>query len=150
MIVENAAVCLSCGDKIFSRHRHDFVNCTCGAIWVDGGQEYLRRVGDFENAMDLSWSLPDDVYKECAEAAQDAADTGRNKFGIANAVMRTLRERGHIVAEGEQRVLAQSKDLDEVMVIEADGMYNRYKKVIESNTDLRKKVWDETVGIKGI
>jgi hypothetical protein len=133
MIVENAAVCLSCGDKIFSRHRHDFVNCTCGAIWVDGGQEYLRRVGDFENAMDLSWSLPDDVYKECAEAAQDAADTGRNKFGIANAVMRTLRERGHIVAEGEQRVLAQSKDLDEVMVIEADGMYNRYKKVNEDD-----------------
>jgi hypothetical protein len=74
MIVENAAVCLSCGDKIFSRHRHDFVNCTCGAIWVDGGQEYLRRVGDFENAMDLSWSLPDDVYKECAEAAQDAVE----------------------------------------------------------------------------
>jgi hypothetical protein len=81
--------------------------------------------------VDLSWSLPDDVYKECAEAAQNAADTGRNKFGIANAVMRTLRERGHIVAEGEQRVLAKSKDLDEIMVIEEDGSYNRYKKVNE-------------------
>jgi len=133
MIIENTAVCLSCGDKIFSRHRHDFVECTCGAIAVDGGQEYIRRVGDFENAMDLSWSLPDDVYKECAEAAQNAIDTGRNKFGIANAVMRTLRERGCIVAEGEQRVLAKSKDLDELMVIEADGMYNRYKKANEND-----------------
>lgn len=150
MIIQNAALCLSCGDIIVSKHRHDFVECTCGAISVDGGQEYLRRVGDFTNAMDMSWSLPDEVYKECAEAAQYAADTGRNKFGIANAVMRVLRERGHIVAEGEQRVLAKSKDLDEVLVIEADGSYNRYKKVIESNTDLRKKVWDETVGIKGI
>ena len=133
MIVQNAAACLACGDFIVSKHRHDFVTCTCGAVSVDGGQEYLRRVGDFGNAMDLSWSLPDDVYKECAEAAQNAADTGRNKFGIANAVMRTLRERGHIVAEGEQRVLAQSKDLDEVMVIEADGSYNRYKKVNEDD-----------------
>jgi hypothetical protein len=45
-------------------------------------------------------------------------------------------------------VMAQN--LDEIMVVEADGSFNRYKKVIESNTDLRKKVWDETVGIKGI
>ena len=133
MIIQNAATCLACGDFIVSKHRHDFVTCTCGAVSVDGGQEYLRRVGDFGNAVDLSWSLPDDVYKKCAEAAQNAADTGRNKFGIANAVMRTLRERGHIVAEGEQRVLAQSKDLDEIMVIEEDGSYNRYKKVNEDD-----------------
>ena len=133
MIIQNAVTCLACGDFIVSKHRHDFVTCTCGAVSVDGGQEYLRRVGDFSNAMDLSWSLPDDVYKECAEAAQNAMDTGRNKFGIANAVMRTLRERGHIVAEGEQRVLAKSKDLDEVMVIETDGSYNRYKKVNEDD-----------------
>jgi len=131
MIVENAAVCLSCGDKIFSRHRHDFVTCTCGAVSVDGGQEYLRRVGDFTNAMDLSWSLPDDVYKECAEAAQDALDSGRNKFGIANAVMRKLREHECIVAEGMSRVMAQN--LDEIMVVEADGSFNRYKKVNEND-----------------
>jgi hypothetical protein len=133
VIIQNAVTCLACGDFIVSKHRHDFVTCTCGAVSVDGGQSYLRRVGDFTNAVDLSWSLPDDVYEQCAEAAQDAMDTGRNKFGIANAVMRTLRERGHIVAEGEQRVLAKSKDLDEVMVIEADGSYNRYKKVNEDD-----------------
>ena len=129
MIVQNAATCLACGDFIVSKHRHDFVTCTCGAISVDGGQEYLRRVGDFTNAMDMSWSLPDDVYKECAEAAQNAMDTGRNKFGIANAVMRTLRQYERIVAEDEQRVMAQN--LDEVMIVEADGSYNRYKKVID-------------------
>jgi hypothetical protein len=130
MIVQNAATCLGCGDFIVSKHRHDFVTCTCGAVSVDGGQEYLRRVGDFGNAMDLSWSLPDEDYKDCAEAAQNAMDTGRNKFGIANAVMRVLRERGHIVAEGEQRVMAKNDNLDEIMV-EEDGVYNRYKKVNE-------------------
>lgn len=127
MIIQNAATCLGCGDFIVSKHRHDFVTCTCGAVSVDGGQEYLRRVGEFTNAMDMSWSLPDEVYNDCAEAAQNAMDTGRNKFGIANAVMRTLREYERIVAEGEQRVMAQN--LDEVMIVEADGSYNRYKKV---------------------
>ena len=65
MIVQNAALCLSCGDKIVSKHRHDFVECTCGAVAVDGGQEYLRRIGDFGNAMDISWSIPDEVYNDC-------------------------------------------------------------------------------------
>jgi hypothetical protein len=56
-------------------------------------------------------------------------DTGRNKFGIANAVMRKLREHECIVAEGMSRVMAQN--LDEVMIVEADGSYNRYKKVTD-------------------
>ena len=77
--------------------------------------------------MDLSWSLPDEVYNDCAEAVQDAMDTGRNKFGIANAVMRKLREHECIVAEGMSRVMAQN--LNEIMVVEADGSFNRYKKV---------------------
>ena len=131
MIIQNAVTCLACGDFIVSKHRHDFVTCTCGAVSVDGGQEYLRRVGDFANAIDLSWSLPDNIYNDCAEAAQNAMDTGRNKFGIANAVMRKLREHEYLAAEGEQRVMAQN--LDEIMVVEADGSFNRYKKVYEDD-----------------
>ena len=133
MIIQNAVTCLACGDFIVSKHRHDFVTCTCGAVSVDGGQEYLRRVGDFANAMDLSWSLPDNIYNDCAEAVQNAMDSGRNKFGIANAVMRTLREYERIVAEGEQRVTAKNMGLDEIMVEEADGSYNRYKRVNEDD-----------------
>ena len=133
MIVQNAVTCLACGDFIVSKHRHDFVTCTCGAVSVDGGQSYLRRVGDFGNAIDLSWSLPDNIYNDCAEAVQNAMDSGRNKFGIANAVMRTLREYERIVAEGEQRVMAKNMGLDEIMIEEADGTYNRYKKVIDND-----------------
>jgi hypothetical protein len=133
MIVQNEVSCLACGDFIVSKHRHDFVTCTCGAVSVDGGQSYLRRVGDFANAMDLSWSLPDNIYNDCAEAVQNAMDSGRNKFGIANAVMRTLREYERIVAEGEQRVVAKNMGLDEIMIEEADGSYNRYKKVNEDD-----------------
>uniref|UniRef100_A0A6M3XZN9 DUF7695 domain-containing protein n=1 Tax=viral metagenome TaxID=1070528 RepID=A0A6M3XZN9_9ZZZZ len=34
--------CLVCGDIIQSMHRHDFVPCSCGAIFVDGGNDYTR------------------------------------------------------------------------------------------------------------
>lgn len=129
MIIQNAVSCLSCGDFIVSKHRHDFVTCTCGSISVDGGQEYLRRAGAIEACIDMSWSLPDELYNECAEAVEEAKDTNRNKFGIANAVMRKLRERNRIIAEGEARVLATYKD--EIMVEEADGSIHRYRKVVD-------------------
>jgi len=131
VIIQNAVTCLGCGDFIVSKHRHDFVTCTCGAISVDGGQAYLRRVGDFANATDHSWELPDDLYKACADAVQEAIDTYRNKFGIANAVMRKLREAGRVIADHEQRIFAENKNLDEIMVEEADGTFNRYKRVVE-------------------
>ena len=58
MIIQNAVTCLACGDFIVSKHRHDFVTCTCGAVSVDGGQSYLRRVGDFTMQNDaLSYCL---------------------------------------------------------------------------------------------
>jgi hypothetical protein len=105
------------------------VTCTCGAVSVDGGQEYLRRVGDFVNAIDVSWSLPDDLYFECAYAAGNAMDSGRNTKGVANAVMRKLREAGRVVADDEPRILASYDALSEIMVEEADGTVNRYRKV---------------------
>lgn len=54
MIVSNSATCRKCKDFIFSRHRHDYVTCKCGAIAVDGGQEYIRRVGDHADFIDSS------------------------------------------------------------------------------------------------
>ena len=134
MIIQNAVTCLGCGDFIVSKHRHDFVTCTCGAISVDGGQAYLRRVGSSlaeGTYTDHSWELSDELYKACAEAVEEAMDTNRNKFGIANAVMRKLREAGRIVANHEQRIFAENKNLDEIMVEEADGSVNRYKKVTD-------------------
>lgn len=44
-ILINSVRCHLCNDIITSRHRHDFLWCKCGNIAVDGGKEYLRRVG---------------------------------------------------------------------------------------------------------
>jgi len=54
VIIENSIKCNACGDEIVSRHRHDFKWCRCGAVAVDGGKDYLRRVGDINNYTDLS------------------------------------------------------------------------------------------------
>lgn len=45
----NKARCKKCGDVIESKHRHDFVTCKCGAISLDGGKDYQRRVGKQED-----------------------------------------------------------------------------------------------------
>lgn len=42
-ILRNSAHCDECDTEIVSTHRHDWVSCTCGAIFVDGGRSYLRR-----------------------------------------------------------------------------------------------------------
>ena len=134
MIIQNAVFCNKCNELIYSAHRHDFRECKCGNIFVDGGQEYLRRGGPgcADNSYtDYSWALPDEVYQECASAVQEAIDTHRNKFGIANAVMRKLRDYQLIVADNEPWIMAQYKEADEIMVVEADGSINRYVRVVE-------------------
>lgn len=53
MITRNAAQCAKCKDVIESKDRHDFVSCSCGAIFVDGGLEYIRAGGYPEDFISL-------------------------------------------------------------------------------------------------
>ena len=38
--------CPTCSDVVWSRHRHDWRACSCGASFVDGGRDYLRYGGE--------------------------------------------------------------------------------------------------------
>jgi hypothetical protein len=38
----NKAQCRICKDIIESKHRHDFVTCSGGHIFIDGGHDYQR------------------------------------------------------------------------------------------------------------
>jgi len=53
-IKSNVIMCKRCNDVIESRHRHDFKFCKCNTVAVDGGKDYLRRVGPFDMIEDLS------------------------------------------------------------------------------------------------
>lgn len=44
LIKHNRAKCLRCGDVIESKKHHEPVQCSCGSLTVDGGQDYLRRL----------------------------------------------------------------------------------------------------------
>ena len=51
----NRAKCHLCDDIIESKSVHDFVECRCGSIFVDGGLEYQRAgAADFCLFEDLS------------------------------------------------------------------------------------------------
>ena len=50
----NKIKCRKCGNIIESTSVHDFRFCSCGACAVDGGIEYLKRVGEHEDWEELS------------------------------------------------------------------------------------------------
>lgn len=65
ILTANKARCRRCGDVIESTSVHDFVQCSCGAIFVDGGLEYARRGGFPEDFEDLSeWKHVEDGAEE--------------------------------------------------------------------------------------
>lgn len=53
-IVRNMAQCLKCNDVITSYYGHDYTECLCGAIAVDGGANYLKRTGEPKDIKELS------------------------------------------------------------------------------------------------
>ena len=53
-ILVNKIQCKKCKDIIESKYVHDFKWCVCRNIAVDGGLEYLRRVGNLEDIIELS------------------------------------------------------------------------------------------------
>lgn len=42
-LVRNVIRCKHCGELLESKSVHDFVQCSCGACFNDGGREYMRR-----------------------------------------------------------------------------------------------------------
>lgn len=56
-VISNKIRCRECGDVVESVHRHDFRFCKCGTVAVDGGREYLRRVGNLEAIEELSETI---------------------------------------------------------------------------------------------
>lgn len=64
-IIRNRARCKRCGDVVESNYRHDFQPCCCGAIAVDGGHDYLRRMGKAEDIEEMNELMPEPWPIEC-------------------------------------------------------------------------------------
>lgn len=48
-LIRNRCRCKKCGDVIESKSVHDFVRCSCGECYTDGGLDYIIRSGDCES-----------------------------------------------------------------------------------------------------
>lgn len=50
----NKIKCKKCGSIIESKDINDFKKCSCGAVAIDGGYEYLKRIGNINDYEELS------------------------------------------------------------------------------------------------
>ncbi len=91
-ILSNQVRCKGCNDEPYSASRHDFQSCECGSVAVDGGQDYLRRVGNPVDYEDMSIEVPHSTVEAMMNAVEWARDTGRNDFGAVCAIMRAYRD----------------------------------------------------------
>lgn len=66
-IILNRIKCNHCGDIIISYSQHDYKNCKCGKVSIDGGLSYLKRsfqeATDYEE-MSLNEDSPFEVIRE--------------------------------------------------------------------------------------
>ena len=53
-IILNKIRCKKCNDIIESKTINDFKKCKCGAVAIDGGKQYLKRLGKLEDIEELS------------------------------------------------------------------------------------------------
>ena len=52
--ISNKIKCKKCGNNIESKSTNDYKRCSCGAVAVDGGTEYLKRIGNENDYIELS------------------------------------------------------------------------------------------------
>jgi|TARA_R110002126_G_scaffold12314_3_gene53651 hypothetical protein len=95
MIIQNQIRCLKCKDEPYSNSKNDLKECDCGAVAVDGGMDYLRRIGNPEDYREMSVTIPDGVANACNRAINDTIrDTDGKTVGVMSVVVRVLRDNG--------------------------------------------------------
>ena len=79
-LILNVIICVSCGDKIESLHRHDFQTCSCGSCSVDGGLDYQKYSGKLSGALDASVysNMPYEMIRQIAYRISRGKD-GKSK-----------------------------------------------------------------------
>lgn len=126
-IARNRAKCLVCGDVIESKHRHDFVTCSCGNLSVDGGKDYLRR------------SYKDDRWEDKSEMKNALRDL----LDVRNINVKSFAEKNGIALSNMYYMLRNDADLGKIGIRKfkriADGlgmpMSRLYALVIDDTVD---------------
>jgi len=143
MILSNQVRCHKCNDEPFSATVHDFKPCKCGAIAVDGGPAYLRRVGDIAAYDDMSIEINDAAFVAAKAAVKWANDTGRNEYGVVSAVARAFRDNGVAIFDSIPRAPIDPNSDEEADLEQACfASFNDNSLPIETRR-LIQKLWRE-------
>ena len=93
-IVSNRIQCNLCSDLIFSKHRHDYRTCKCGACSVDGGNSYFKRSGT--DYTDKSIVISDELFEQLLTSVTNSIENGKTPLGIVYDVIRELHDNDFI------------------------------------------------------
>jgi hypothetical protein len=101
MILQNQIRCLKCKDEPSSSHRHDYVECACGAVAVAGGLDYLKRIGDSGDWKDISITIPAGLSLKLTDMIYQAVknDGIPNAKDVLCAIARALRDNGYEIRD---------------------------------------------------
>ena len=53
-IISNKIKCKKYGDIIESKSTNEYKRCSCGTVAIDGGKDYLKRIGNEEDYEKMS------------------------------------------------------------------------------------------------
>lgn len=88
-ILQNEIKCNECGEQIYSAHRHDFRYCKCGQVAVDGGMDYLRRLGSGYEDKSI---VVDEKHVNALEGIINDTEHMYNSLGKVCAIARYMRD----------------------------------------------------------
>lgn len=85
----NAVRCNKCNKTIFSWSVHQLSSCTCGSVLVDGGFDYLKRIGS--NYTELNQEdIPIEVIREDFTWGQNYTKEGIKLSEIITRLLKDL------------------------------------------------------------
>ena len=102
MILRNQIRCLKCKDEPVSSHRDDYVECSCGAVAVEGGADYLKRVGDLGDWKEISLQIPEGLSLKLMKMIYNTGESDHKAKDVLCAIARALRDNGYGIKEIEK------------------------------------------------
>lgn len=110
-ITKNSIKCVKCGEVISSTHRHDYNTCRCGNCFVDGGNAYLRRGGEYEELSEVTLSTVE--------------------MGMLSAAIKELQKQHKLIIELTEDYLCSRYEEEYHSLIEAQESLETTLKVID-------------------